>query len=188
MSTGHSSTHAPQVTHDQSTSGSMVFGTRVSGSPSGESPFLASSLDACENMLSRRPMITSFGESGLPVAQAGHTDWQRPHSVHVAKSSICFQVKCSIWPTPKTVSSVTFSMSMSGVLSRAPSARGRRDAATFNGATKMWRCLEYETNTKNPTITQMFRITKTVSSTLLTPEPNGWSALPTTCEANAHQV
>jgi hypothetical protein len=31
-------------------------------------------------------MITSFGDSGLPVFQAGHWDWQRPHSVQVAKS------------------------------------------------------------------------------------------------------
>ena len=31
-------------------------------------------------------MITSFGDSGLPVFQAGHCDWQRPHSVQVAKS------------------------------------------------------------------------------------------------------
>ena len=93
-------------------------------------------------MLSRRSMMTSLGESGLPVFQAGHTDWQRPHSVHVAKSSICFQVNCSTRPTPKTVSSVTFSMSMSGVLSRAPRARGRREKATLIGAMKMCRCLE----------------------------------------------
>ena len=32
MSTGHSSTHAPQVRHDHSTSGSMVPGTRVGAS------------------------------------------------------------------------------------------------------------------------------------------------------------
>ena len=31
-------------------------------------------------------MITSFGDSGLPVFHAGHCDWQRPHSVQVAKS------------------------------------------------------------------------------------------------------
>ena len=27
-------------------------------------------------------MIRSFGDSALPVAQAGQTSWQRPHSVH----------------------------------------------------------------------------------------------------------
>ena len=30
--------------------------------------------------------MTSLGDSGLPVFQAGHCDWQRPHSVQVAKS------------------------------------------------------------------------------------------------------
>ena len=49
-------------------------------------------------MLSRRSMMRSFGESGLSVFQAGQADWQRPHSVQVAKSSICFQVKCPISP------------------------------------------------------------------------------------------
>ena len=93
-------------------------------------------------MLSRRPMMTSFGLRGLPVVQAGQTDWQRPHSVQVAKSNICFQVKSSILPTPKTVSSVTFSMSMSGVLSRPPRARGRREVPTLIGAMKMCRCFE----------------------------------------------
>ena len=34
--------------------------------------------------------MTSLGESGLPVFQAGHCDWQRPHSVQVAKSSMPF--------------------------------------------------------------------------------------------------
>ena len=57
-------------------------------------------------MLSRSSMMSSLGESGLPVFQAGHCDWQRPHSVQVAKSSSCFQVKSSMWPTPNTVSSV----------------------------------------------------------------------------------
>ena len=120
----------------------MTLGTRLSGSTSAEPepladspdplepPWAASSRPADENMLSRRPMMTSFGESGFPVVQAGHTDWQRPHSVHVTKSSICFQEKWSIWPTPKTVSSVTFSMSMSGVeyeRSERPWAPGEGD-------------------------------------------------------------
>ena len=55
------------------------------------------------NTWSRRSMISSLGDSGLPVFQAGHCDWQRPHSVQVAKSSRPFQVKCSTLPTPKTV-------------------------------------------------------------------------------------
>ena len=30
--------------------------------------------------------MSSFGDSGLSVFHAGHCDWQRPHSVQVAKS------------------------------------------------------------------------------------------------------
>ena len=41
-------------------------------------------------------MISILGESGFSVFQAGHCDWQRPHSVQVAKSSMPFQVKSSI--------------------------------------------------------------------------------------------
>src|SRR5487761_708245 len=109
MSTGHCSTHEPQVVHDHSTSGPMGLGTRVwapAAGPGGEapsddaSPARASSRDDEENMLSRRFMITSLGESGLPVFHAGQTDWQRPHSVHVTKSSICFHVKFSMKPAP----------------------------------------------------------------------------------------
>ena len=111
MSTGHSFTQAPQVVQDHSTSGSMTLGTRAVCSPSPPSSGVAEA-----NMLSRRFMMSSLGESGLSVFQAGQADWQRPHSVQVAKSSICFQVKWPISPTPNTVSSSTFSMSMSGVL------------------------------------------------------------------------
>ena len=41
-------------------------------------------------------MISSLGDSGFSVFQAGHCDWQRPHSVQVVKSSRPFQVKSSI--------------------------------------------------------------------------------------------
>ena len=60
-------------------------------------------------------MIRSLGDSGFPVFQAGQASWQRPHSVQVRVSSSCFQLRSSIWPAPKTVSSLTFSISMSGV-------------------------------------------------------------------------
>ena len=50
-------------------------------------------------------MISSFGESALPVAQAGQTSWQRPHSVHENVSSICFQVRSATVPAPKRSSS-----------------------------------------------------------------------------------
>lgn len=58
-------------------------------------------------------MMRSFGESGLPVFQAGHCDWQRPHSVQVEKSRMPFQENCSTWETPKTASSAGSSQSIS---------------------------------------------------------------------------
>ena len=45
-------------------------------------------------------MISSLGDSGFSVFQAGHWDWQRPHSVQEVKSSRPFQVKSSTLPTP----------------------------------------------------------------------------------------
>jgi hypothetical protein len=94
-------------------------------------------------------MITSFGDSGLPVFQAGHCDWQRPHSVQVAKSSMPFQVKSSTFPRPNAVSSSsssTFSKSIglpSTIIgSSGPSALGSRLVSTLSGAMKMCRCLE----------------------------------------------
>jgi hypothetical protein len=50
-------------------------------------------------------MIRSLGDSSLPVAHAGHTSWQRPHSVHEKVSSICFQVRSGTVPAPKRISS-----------------------------------------------------------------------------------
>ena len=40
-------------------------------------------------------MMSSLGDSGFSVFHAGHWLWQRPHSVHVVKSSRPFQVKSS---------------------------------------------------------------------------------------------
>ena len=57
-------------------------------------------------------MITSLGDSGLPVFQAGHWDWQRPHSVQEVKSSKPFQVKSSILPTPSGASSSSSSIAV----------------------------------------------------------------------------
>ena len=56
-------------------------------------------------------MISILGESGFSVFHAGHCDWQRPHSVQVAKSSIPFQEKSSIEPMPRVVLSSMSSMS-----------------------------------------------------------------------------
>ena len=93
-------------------------------------------------------MISSLGESGLPVFQAGHCDWQRPHSVQVAKSSSPFQVKSSTLPRPKAVSSSSSSMFSKSIGlpstiigSSGPSALGSRLVSTLSGARKMCRCL-----------------------------------------------
>ena len=55
--------------------------------------------------------MSSLGESGFSVFQAGHCDWQRPHSVQVVKSRMPFQEKSSTLPTPSTESSSRSSMS-----------------------------------------------------------------------------
>ena len=64
---------------------------------------------------SRRLRTSSFGDSGLPVFQAGHCDWQRPHSVQVVKSSRPFQVNCSTWATPNWSFSGSASSKSSGL-------------------------------------------------------------------------
>ena len=92
-------------------------------------------------------MISSFGDSGLPVFQAGHWDWQRPHSVQVAKSSMPFQVKSSTLPRPKMSSSprVLEVDRLAVGVHRQQSGRARSGAATnatLIGARKMCRCLE----------------------------------------------
>ena len=77
------------------------------------------SASACRNgalasAWSRSVIISSLGESGFSVFQAGHCDWQRPHSVQVEKSSRPFQVKSSTAPTPSVEpSSSSSSASMS---------------------------------------------------------------------------
>ena len=83
MSTGHSCTHAPHVVHAHTTSSSTTPGT------SGDRlERLARRLrlqqdrGPSSNRWSRRFMMRSFGDSGLPVFHAGQTLWQRPHSVH----------------------------------------------------------------------------------------------------------
>ena len=66
-------------------------------------------------------MISSFGDSSLPVFQAGQTSWQRPHSVHENVSIICFQVRSGTVPAPKRRSSS--SPSKSSGSSRPPGPR-----------------------------------------------------------------
>ena len=90
-------------------------GARASASTSAgsvaRSPSAARMYGAFANAWSRRFMISILGESGFSVFHAGHCDWQRPHSVQVAKSSMPFQVKSSIEPMPSVASSSRSSMS-----------------------------------------------------------------------------
>ena len=53
--------------------------------------------------------MSSLGDSGLSVFQAGHWSWQRPHSVQVVASSSIFQLASLSVPTPNCESSSTFS-------------------------------------------------------------------------------
>ena len=160
MSTGHSSTHAPQFVQDHSTSGSITPLTSApptsgrsasaltaSGSFSRSSSEAASRYGALAKAWSRRSRMTCLGDSGLPVAQAGHWDWHRPHSVQVAMSSRPFQVKSSIFPRPNTsvsgsASSKSSTFPFDRIGSSGPSAFGRRENMTFSGASAMCRCLE----------------------------------------------
>ena len=105
--------------------GRSTEGTSVS--PSCGSPARRRSAEV--KRLSRSPMIRSFGLSGLPVFHAGHCDWHRPHSVQVAKSSICFQVNSPDVPDAEDrVLGHVLHVHVRGLVEpaeRAGSARGR---------------------------------------------------------------
>ena len=138
---------------------------------------------------SRRSMMTSLGDSGLPVFQAGHCDWQRPHSVQVAKSSMPFQVKSSILPRPNTASSGGSSKSIGlpsdSTGSSGPSPSGRRLKVTLIGARKMCRCLECNTISKKISATAMCASSANVSIHSLAATPSGCISPPMACEKNA---
>ena len=123
---------APQVTQSQTTSSVTACGTSGVSSPP--------SSDACPSASSwsRRPITSSFGESALPVAQAGHASWQRPHSVHETTSSTSFHVRSATVPAPKRSSSSATS-NRSG--SSRPSCRVR-PKKTFGAAVAMCTCFE----------------------------------------------
>ena len=85
-------------------------------------------------------MIRSFGESSLPVAYAGQTSWQRPHSVHDIVSTICFQVMSATVAEPKRIAASSSTVKSSG--SSRPRERVRPNQ-TLIAAVTMWRCLEW---------------------------------------------
>ncbi|PQM46282.1 hypothetical protein C1Y40_03548 [Mycobacterium talmoniae] len=134
-------------------------------------------------------MISNFGDNGLPVFQAGHCDWHRPHSVQVAKSSMPFQVKSSILPRPNTASSGGSSKSMGlpsySIGSSGPSPLGSRLKATLIGARKMCRCLECSTMIRNASMIPMCNSRPMVSIHSLVVELKCENHLPNNSEANA---
>ena len=69
--------------------------------------------------------MTSFGDRFLPVAKAGQASWQRPHSVQVMSSTICFQVMSRTVPRPNRIWSSGTSGSSNRSGSRRPRARVR---------------------------------------------------------------
>ena len=88
-------------------------------------------------------MIKSLGDNGFSVCQAGHCDWQRPHSVHVDISSRPFQEISARVPSPKTSSSFGSSKLISSpwdiIGGRAPSddaPSALRRKKILNGAKK----------------------------------------------------
>ena len=74
----------------------------------------------------------------MPVAWAGHTDVQRPHTVHASVSISCFQVKSSIVDAPKLSSSVSMRLGIGRI---APLGRSRSLRYMFKGDVIMWRSL-----------------------------------------------
>ena len=133
IETGHSCTHAPQVTQSQTISSGTAFGKRLRA----RRP--ASAVGPSANTWSRMPMIRSFGESAFPVAYAGQTSWQRPHSVHDNASSICFHVRSATVPAPKRMPPRPPTSKSSG--SSRPRARVR-PKKTLIAAVAMCRCFE----------------------------------------------
>ncbi len=65
---GTPATQAPQVTQSQTTSSVTAFGTSGGGAAASPAARAASRPGPSANTWSRRPMISSFGESALPVA------------------------------------------------------------------------------------------------------------------------
>src|SRR4051812_44135709 len=99
MLTGQMSSHALHDVHAQIFSDEMRLNTEpvdmvisASWPTTGETE-----PDGCVAAMTWPIFSTiSRGSSGLPVACAGHTDVQRPHTVQASVSSNCFYVKSSI--------------------------------------------------------------------------------------------
>ncbi len=161
MVTGHASTQAPQVTQSHTASYGMAASTtgraraaaRAAPSPPGPAAGMPGASEgrihgtrrrpgtrgtpaSASMAIWRSPITNVLGLSGLPVAQAGHCDWHRPHSVQVKASSRSFQPRSTTARTPNVP--VSASRSMDGSSPRGRSFR----KAVLKKAVAMWRCLE----------------------------------------------
>ena len=148
MVTGQASTQAPQVRQSQTASYGIAVSTRGRARASGwsvsSSPKVVrtvgelgiSGRPASASTASwRMPMMNVLGLSGLPVVQAGHACWQRPHSVQVKPSSRSFQLRSATVRMPNVASSA--SRSIAGSSPRGATLR----SAMLGIAVAMWRCL-----------------------------------------------
>src|SRR3954470_17585354 len=150
MFTGQISSHALHDVHAHTSSGVMrsnseseltvISGTTPSGGDTTGVPDMA--------MTSPVFSTISRGSSGLPVACAGHTDVQRPHTVQASVSSSCFHVKSSITLAPKDSRLVSVKFG-SGFI--APLGRSRSDRYMFTGDVNMWRSFVVGISTRNAT-------------------------------------
>ncbi len=149
MVTGHASTQAPQVRQSQTASNGIAVSTsgrasadagrrssRAGDEARTDGEFGISGRPASASTASwRMPMMNVLGLSGLPVLQAGHASWQRPHSVQVKPSSRSFHDRSATVRMPNVASSASRSIAGS-------SPRGRILRSAMLGiAVAMWRCL-----------------------------------------------
>ena len=160
MSTGHSSTHAPQLVQDQITSGSMTPPSALptsgrsasaltsSGSFSRSSSLAASRYGALANAWSRRSRMTMLGRQRLAggpgralrlappaLGAGGHVEQALPGEV--LDLAPARTRRCPGRPPRSPAPCRCCASARSG-----PRAFGRRENSTFSGARTMCRCLE----------------------------------------------
>src|SRR5438552_14844821 len=97
----------------------------------------------------------SRGSRGLPVACAGHTDVQRPHTVHASVSNSCFHVKSSILTAPNDSRSVSMRFGIGFI---APFGRSRSRRYMFIGDVNMWRNFVIGRIARNPRNERTWRV------------------------------
>src|SRR5689334_15595357 len=140
MLTGQISSHALQLVHAQISSAEIRSNTLSAPTVMSESRPTGGDTTGEPVALITSPTFNTIsrGSSGLPVACAGHTDVQRPHTVHASVSSNCFQVKSSIFTAPNDSRSVSIRFGIGFI---APFGRSRSFEYMFIGDVNMWRSL-----------------------------------------------